>query len=167
MMKVIPSGKTLGAAVEGLDLATPLSDTAFERVQRALGEYSVLRFPKQQLTAQQLVDFSARFGKLEINVEVARNLVNGAEGKLKAGVVKQIEETLQRITALLKGCIIRRGQGRLCEAARTARQLKKCERGTNGRSCRGHMFAVLREENFGLLRAYAEFKNVGAIEDLG
>ena len=68
MMKVIPSGKTLGAAIEGLNLAVPLSDADFERVQRALGEHGVLRFPRQQLTARQLVDFSARFGKLEINV---------------------------------------------------------------------------------------------------
>ncbi len=68
MLNVIPSGKTLGATVEGLDLAKPLSKAEFDLVQRALGDYSVLRFPKQQLTARQLVDFSARFGKLEINI---------------------------------------------------------------------------------------------------
>ncbi len=68
MLEVIPSGKILGATVAGLDLAQPLSDGDFQGVKRALGEHGVLRFPQQQLTAQQLVDFSARFGKLEINV---------------------------------------------------------------------------------------------------
>ncbi len=68
MLEVIPSGKTLGATVAGLDLAQALSDANFAAVRDALGAHGVLRFPKQQLTAQQLVDFSARFGKLEINV---------------------------------------------------------------------------------------------------
>ena len=62
------SGKPLGATVEGLDLARPLSGDAFDRVLRALGEHGVLRFPEQRLTSQQLKDFSARFGELEINV---------------------------------------------------------------------------------------------------
>ena len=68
MLEVIPSGKILGATVAGLDLAQPLNDADFATVRNALGAHGVLRFPKQQLTAQQLVDFSARFGKLEINV---------------------------------------------------------------------------------------------------
>jgi taurine dioxygenase len=68
MLEVISSGKILGATIAGLDLAQPLSDANFAAVRNALGQYGVLRFPKQQLTAQQLVNFSARFGKLEINV---------------------------------------------------------------------------------------------------
>ncbi len=68
MMEVIPSGKTLGATITGLDLAQSMDDRTFKAVRDALGRHGVLRFPRQQLTAQQLVDFSARFGKLEINV---------------------------------------------------------------------------------------------------
>ena len=68
MLEVIPSGKILGATINGLDLAQPLSAADFAAVRDALGAHGVLRFPKQTLTAQQLVDFSARFGKLEINV---------------------------------------------------------------------------------------------------
>lgn len=67
-MKVTGSGQALGATIAGLDLALPLSDEAFDIVLRALGEYSVVRFPGQALTARQLADFSARFGKLETNV---------------------------------------------------------------------------------------------------
>ena len=68
MLEIIASGKTLGATVTGLNLAQPLADTDLTAVRHALGAHGVLRFPRQQLTAQQLVDFSARFGKLEINV---------------------------------------------------------------------------------------------------
>jgi len=67
-MKVIPSGETLGATIEGLDLARPLAPEAFHEVVRALGRYSVLRFPGQKLSGANLRDFSGQFGKLEINV---------------------------------------------------------------------------------------------------
>src|SRR5437016_11090972 len=67
-MKVTTSGETLGATIEGLDLARPLSNEQFDAVLRALGRYGVVRFPRQELSGRQLADFSARFGKLEINV---------------------------------------------------------------------------------------------------
>src|SRR3989449_9506143 len=68
MMKVIGSGQSLGATIEGLDLAKPLSKEEVEAVLRSLGRYGVIRFPRQELTGRQLADFSARFGELEINV---------------------------------------------------------------------------------------------------
>ena len=68
MAKVIPSGHTLGAAIEGLNLAKPLSENEFRFVIGALGEHGVLRFPRQDLTARQLKEFAAQFGELEINV---------------------------------------------------------------------------------------------------
>ncbi len=68
MMKVISSGQSLGATIEGLDLAKPLSQEEFEAVVRVLGERGVIRFPRQKLTGRELADYSARFGKLEINV---------------------------------------------------------------------------------------------------
>jgi taurine dioxygenase len=68
MATVIPSGETLGATVEGLDLAQPLAGAAFDLVVDALGRYGVVRFPAQRLTARELRDFAARFGDLEINV---------------------------------------------------------------------------------------------------
>ena len=64
-MKVIPSGQSLGATIEGLDLA---KDIPVEKVFEQLGKYGVLRFPKQQLDPKQLRDFSAQLGELEINV---------------------------------------------------------------------------------------------------
>jgi len=67
-MQIVPGGQILGATVEGLDLSRPLADDALERVTRALGERGVLRFPRQNLDAKSLRNFSARFGELEINV---------------------------------------------------------------------------------------------------
>jgi taurine dioxygenase len=68
MMKVTPTGETLGATVEGIDLARPLDRADFRTILYALGRHGVLRFPAQSLDAVQLKAFSARFGSLEINV---------------------------------------------------------------------------------------------------
>jgi taurine dioxygenase len=68
MLKVIATGKSLGATIPELDLARPLSSDSLNGITRALGEHAVLRFPGQELTAAQLKDFSARFGELEVNV---------------------------------------------------------------------------------------------------
>jgi taurine dioxygenase len=67
-MKVIPSGDALGATIDGLDLAKDLPASDLQAIEDSLGKYSVLRFPRQQLTGRQLRDFSARLGELEINV---------------------------------------------------------------------------------------------------
>ena len=67
-MEVIASGESLGAAIEGLDLAQPLQPAELQGVLQALGKYGVVRFPQQQLTGRQLRDFSAQLGDLEINV---------------------------------------------------------------------------------------------------
>jgi taurine dioxygenase len=67
-MDIIPSGKVLGATVEGLDLSRPLPEHDVEAIIQALGRYGVLRFPRQRLSAREQKDFAARFGELEINV---------------------------------------------------------------------------------------------------
>src|SRR5678816_3744382 len=67
-MRVIPSGRSLGAVVEDIDLARPLSADEDRLVVAALGERGVLRFPGQKLDAGQLKRFAARFGDLEVNV---------------------------------------------------------------------------------------------------
>ncbi len=67
-MRIVPTGKVLGATVEGLDLSTPLPEAGIEALIQALGRYGVLRFPRQRLSAAQQKDFAARFGELEINV---------------------------------------------------------------------------------------------------
>jgi taurine dioxygenase len=68
MIDIVPSGKPLGATVEGLDLNRPLAEAEFRAVLAALGDHGVLRFPRQTLDARALRDFAARFGELEVNV---------------------------------------------------------------------------------------------------
>jgi taurine dioxygenase len=68
MVAIRPTGGALGATVEGLDLARPLSEREFGIVLGALGQYGVLRFPGQRLDAAALKAFSGRFGELEVNV---------------------------------------------------------------------------------------------------
>ncbi|MBC7435387.1 MAG: TauD/TfdA family dioxygenase [Bdellovibrionales bacterium] len=65
---ITPTGATLGARVEGLDLSKPLPDKTFQTLVQALGRHGVLKYPKQNLSSQQLRDFAGRFGELEINV---------------------------------------------------------------------------------------------------
>lgn len=67
-LHIVPSGATLGARVDDLDLSKPLSDADFQQLLGALGRYGVLSYPRQDLTATHLRDFSQRFGRLEINV---------------------------------------------------------------------------------------------------
>jgi taurine dioxygenase len=67
-MKIIPSGETLGATIEGLDVSKPLAQEQLVAVIQALGRHGVVRFPRQTLTGRQLRDFAAQLGDLEINV---------------------------------------------------------------------------------------------------
>src|SRR5438034_10985139 len=67
-MKITASGKALGAIIEGIDLAQPLSESEFKQILRALGAHGVLRFPKQRLATEDFARFGRLFGELEINV---------------------------------------------------------------------------------------------------
>ena len=67
-MNITPTGETLGATVEGVDLNRELDHASFAVILRALGEYGALRFPRQALSAERQMAFSQRFGSLEINV---------------------------------------------------------------------------------------------------
>ena len=67
-MKLSPTGQTLGATIDGLDLSKELNPQDLGAVMQALGKYGVLRFPRQQLGAAGLKRFSGQLGDLEINV---------------------------------------------------------------------------------------------------
>jgi taurine dioxygenase len=67
-MRLIPSGRVLGAKMEGLDLSRPLEGGEVDAIIDALGRHGVVCFPRQKLTARQQKDFAERFGELEINV---------------------------------------------------------------------------------------------------
>jgi taurine dioxygenase len=67
-MNIIPSGKALGARIDGIDLAKPVSPAAFKQILIALGEHGVLVFPKQKVDTAAFAAFGRLFGDLEINV---------------------------------------------------------------------------------------------------
>ncbi len=77
MAKIIPTGKSLGCAIEGIDLAKPLSAADFELILEAFGRYGVLRFPNQSLPPAGHKAFASRFGSLEINVAAGHYCVPG------------------------------------------------------------------------------------------
>jgi taurine dioxygenase len=68
MPTIKPSGKILGATVEGLDLSKPLGEKNRGLIFRSLGMNGVLHFPSQPLDATSLKAFSQNFGTLEIHV---------------------------------------------------------------------------------------------------
>jgi taurine dioxygenase len=67
-MNIIPSGKALGARIDGIDLAKAVSPAAFKQILIALGEHGVLVFPKQKVDTAAFAAFGRMFGDLEINV---------------------------------------------------------------------------------------------------
>jgi taurine dioxygenase len=58
----------LGAEITGLDLSRPLPQRDFQRIHRAHLDHHLLVFRDQRITPQQQIDFSRRFGPLQIHV---------------------------------------------------------------------------------------------------
>ena len=55
----------IGAEVSGIDLGATLPDDVFAHIRDAFHEHSVLVFRGQDISDEQQVAFSARFGELE------------------------------------------------------------------------------------------------------
>ncbi len=68
-----PVDATLGATITGVDLAN-LDDAAWRFVEDAFLEYALLIFPGQDLSADEQVAFSNRFGDIEILRENAKSV---------------------------------------------------------------------------------------------
>ncbi len=92
MITVNRIGKHLGAEISGIDLSKPITDDTFAQVARAFYDNQVVVFRKQQLTPEQQIAFTRRFGTLEQHVRkehrlegypeilIVSNVLNG-EGK--------------------------------------------------------------------------------------
>lgn len=64
---VTPISGALGARVDGIDLAKPVSDATLARIRQAFLDYCVLVFPGQgHLTPEQHVAFAAKWGDLHV-----------------------------------------------------------------------------------------------------
>ena len=71
-IRVEPLAPHVGADIVGVDLSRPLSERDFEAIHHAWMRHLVLRFRAQNLTKEQLLEFSHRFGELDkapINVK--------------------------------------------------------------------------------------------------
>lgn len=66
--EIRPFPAPVGAEIIGLDIARPIPGEDFARIHRAHLDHHVLVFRNQQITPQQHIDFSRRFGPLEIHV---------------------------------------------------------------------------------------------------
>jgi taurine dioxygenase len=70
MIKIEPTGKSLGATISNVDMAN-LDQSAFDEIHAAWLEHLVLRFRGQTLDDTSLAAFSRRFGKLD-NAPIGR-----------------------------------------------------------------------------------------------
>lgn len=66
-VRVSKLGASLGAEIEGVDLTRPLSDAAFTAIHDAFIEHQILVFRGQDITQDQHMRFSERFGPLTIH----------------------------------------------------------------------------------------------------
>ena len=67
-LDIAPLSPVMGAEIRGLDLAGPLSAATFEAVRDAFRRYLLLVFPGQQLSNEDHIGFSRRFGELQVHV---------------------------------------------------------------------------------------------------
>ncbi len=74
-MVIQPTSEPIGAQIKGLSLAGGISDAQFAAVNQAWLDHLVLVFRDQVLEERDLIDFSARFGTLD----VAPNDKNGPQ----------------------------------------------------------------------------------------
>jgi alpha-ketoglutarate-dependent 2,4-dichlorophenoxyacetate dioxygenase len=68
-LTITPVHPVLGARVEGVDVAAPMDDATFAKIDAAFQEYSVLVFPGQRLDDEQQMAFTKRFGPLETTLK--------------------------------------------------------------------------------------------------
>jgi taurine dioxygenase len=85
---VRPFTGKVGAEIVGLDLSKPLNDVDFARIHQAHLDYHVVVFRDQQITPQQQIDFSRRFGILQIHVLKQFLLANHPEILIVSNVVE-------------------------------------------------------------------------------
>lgn len=63
-IQVKPTGAALGAEITGADLTKPLDDASFAQIRAAFYQHEVIYFRGQELSDEDHIRFSARFGEL-------------------------------------------------------------------------------------------------------
>ena len=72
MLSVKPLSGILGAELDGVNLADPISDGLFEEIRSAFYQHQVICFRNQKLTPEQHIRFAERWGEININRFFAR-----------------------------------------------------------------------------------------------
>jgi taurine dioxygenase len=67
-----PLSAGLGAEVSGVDLAKPIDDKTFAQIERAWRDHLILLFRDQELTHEQHIAFSGRFGPLDDHAAIPK-----------------------------------------------------------------------------------------------
>ena len=86
--EIRPLAGDVGAEIVGLDLSLPINDQDFARIHRAHLDYHVVVFRGQRITPQQQIDFSRRFGVLQIHVLKQFLLANHPEILIVSNIVE-------------------------------------------------------------------------------
>ncbi len=87
-IEIRPLAGNVGAEVIGLDLNLPISDQDFARIHRAHLDYHVVVFRGLHITPQQQIDFSRRFGVLQIHVLKQFLLANHPEILIVSNIIE-------------------------------------------------------------------------------
>jgi taurine dioxygenase len=97
-VRVRPTGAALGADIEGIDLARPLTPAHTAAIKRAWSDHLVLRFRGQQLSDDDLLRFSRQFGELDWAPVAAAK--DAPEGRQYLMVISNVIEDGQPIGQL-------------------------------------------------------------------
>src|SRR2546427_13093228 len=94
-VEIIPTGKALGAEVRGVDLGKIQADE-FESIYRAWLDHLVLLFRGQDLTDEDLIAFSRRFGELD-HAPIQESGRRFGEGHPELYILSNVIENGERI----------------------------------------------------------------------
>lgn len=78
-LSVTKLSDALGAEIRGVDLSRPVPDALFEQIVNAWLEHIVIVFPDQKLSNEQHIEFSRRFGTLEVHPSRKHNVKENPE----------------------------------------------------------------------------------------
>jgi len=77
-IEIVPTGALVGAEIRGVDLSQPIGDNVFATIERAYNDHGVIFFRDQQISPVQQVEFTRRFGEIEVNIFSERWSVSGS-----------------------------------------------------------------------------------------
>ncbi len=66
-LSVRPNEAPIGAEIAGVDLSEDLDDESFQKIREAYYRYSLLVIRGQEITPDQQIRFTRRFGELQLH----------------------------------------------------------------------------------------------------